>query len=325
MVFATNPFKPATKEQSKLRMALIGPSGSGKTWTALAIATELGKVALIDTERGSASKYAGNFDFHVMELTDYSPLKYIEAIKAAAQFGYDAVVIDSLSHAWNAPGGVLDMVDRAAKRSQSNNSFAAWRDVTPLHNQLIDALVGTPIHLIATMRSKTEYVLETNERGKTMPRKVGLAPVQRDGMEYEFDIFAEMDMDNNLIVSKTRCTALNGAVVAKPGKNIAEVIRAWLTDGEVPMLKVVEPGPAPEKSSEEIEAPGPAQPEERVERAYELCKEIMERKTFDAGYAYLLTLNELKSDTTAVYIMNRVVAIVEVGAHKKKKNSTREG
>lgn len=237
--FAVNPFKPATKEQSKLRMALIGPSGSGKTWTALSIASELGKVALIDTERGSASKYAGDFQFDVMELTDYSPLRYIEAIKAAAAFGYDVVVIDSLSHAWNAPGGVLDMVDKAAKRSQSNNSFAAWRDVTPVHNQLIDALVGTNIHLIATMRSKTEYVLETNERGKTMPRKVGLAPVQRDGMEYEFDIFAEMDVENTLMISKTRCSALNGAVIAKPGKNVAEVIKAWLTDGAIPELKVV--------------------------------------------------------------------------------------
>jgi len=259
-MFAANPFKPATKEQSKLRMALIGPSGSGKTWTALSIASELGKVALIDTERGSASKYAGDFKFDVLELSDYSPLKYIEAIKAAAQFGYDVVVIDSLSHAWNAPGGVLDMVDKAAKKSQSNNSFAAWRDVTPVHNQLIDALVGTDIHLIATMRSKTEYVLETNERGKTMPRKVGLAPVQRDGMEYEFDIFAEMDMENNLIISKSRCSALNGAVIPKPGKNVAEVVKAWLSDGEPVVLKLVDA-----ETGEITDAPAPAKPPRRVD------------------------------------------------------------
>lgn len=244
----SNPFAKATKKQAKLRLAIIGSSGSGKTYTALSIATGLGKTAVIDTERGSASKYAGLFEFDVLELTDYNPQKYIDAIKAAADNGYESIVIDSLSHAWNAQGGVLELVDKAAARSQSKNSFAAWRDVTPLHNKLIDAIVGAPVHVIATMRAKTEYVMEeviSNGRKTTMPRKVGLAPVQRDGMEYEFDVVADMDQENNFMVSKSRCFELNSAVIAKPGKDLVSTLKNWLTDGAIvdPPLKVVEDSP----------------------------------------------------------------------------------
>lgn len=228
----TMQFKKATKTQARLRLALIGPSGSGKTYSALAIGQHLGdRVALIDTERGSASKYADVFTFDTLELSTFSPLTYIEAIRAAGDAGYNVLVIDSLSHAWMGKEGALEQVDAAAKRNH-NNSYAAWRDVTPMHNQLIDAMLASPCHIIVTMRSKTEYVLEKDERtGKTAPKKVGMAPVQRDGMEYEFDVVADMDQENNLIVSKSRCPAMNGQVVNKPGKQVADTLREWLTDG----------------------------------------------------------------------------------------------
>lgn len=226
-----NSFKKATKSQAKLRMAITGPSGSGKTYTALSIGSVLGRVAVIDTERGSASKYADLFEFDVLELTEYHPRKYIDAIRAARDSGYEALIIDSLSHAWTGQGGVLELVDRAAKRSQNQNSFAAWRDVTPLHNQLVDTILGTSIHIIATMRSKTEYVLEKDDRGRSSPRKVGLAPVQRDGMEYEFDVVAEMDMENNLIISKSRCIPLTNVVINRPDAKLGETLKAWLSDG----------------------------------------------------------------------------------------------
>lgn len=229
------PFVPATKKQARLRMALIGPSGSGKTYTALTLASVFGKVAVIDTERGSASKYADKFTFDVLELTNYDPREYVKAIGEAARAGYDVLVIDSLSHAWNAVGGVLEMVDKVAARSQSKNNFTAWRDVTPLHNALVEAMLTAPLHIIVTMRTKTEYVLEQVERkGRivTEPRKVGLAPIQRDGIEYEFDVVGDMDLENNLVVSKTRCSTLTGGVFNRPGEDLAGVLRAWLTDGE---------------------------------------------------------------------------------------------
>jgi hypothetical protein len=220
--------KKASKKESKLRMALIGVSGSGKTYTSLAIGTELGqKVLVVDTERGSASKYADIFNFDVIELDDFAPLVFIEAIKLANANGYDCVILDSLSHAWMGRGGVLEMHDNASKRS--HNSFAAWRDVTPQHNALVDAMLQSKCHVIVTLRAKTEYVQDKDEKtGKTSVRKVGLAPVQRDGLEYEFDVVAEVDIDNNFIVNKTRCSALSGKVFNRAGLTVAEILRSWL-------------------------------------------------------------------------------------------------
>ncbi len=226
-------FRKATKTQSRLRMALYGVSGSGKTYSALAIATGLGgKIALIDTERGSASKYASRFDFDVLEMQPpYSPARYVEAIRAAEAEGYNILIIDSLTHAWSGQGGALEMVDNAAKRSQSQNTYTAWRDVTPEHNKLIDAMVSSKCHIIATLRSKAEYVLEPNRNGKMEPKKKGMAPIQRDGLEYEFDVVGEMNADNELIVQKSRCEALSGQVVSKPNGQVSDMLRAWLTDG----------------------------------------------------------------------------------------------
>lgn len=224
-------FQPATKRQARLRLALIGPAGSGKTYTALKVARRLGgRVALIDTERGSASKYADEFQFDTLQLATFSPETYVEAIHAAEQAGYDVLIIDSLSHAWVGKGGALEMADHAASR-QGENRFTAWRHVTPAHNSLVDAMTGSSMHVIATMRSKMEYTIDKDERGKSIPRKVGMQPVQREGMEYEFDVVGDLDQENALTISKTRCRALTGAVLAKPGDAFADTLKAWLTDG----------------------------------------------------------------------------------------------
>lgn len=226
-------FKKAIKSQLKGRIALIGISGSGKTFSALRIARGLGgTIAVIDTERGSASKYADEFDFDVLEPTSFHPERFIEAIKDAAAGGYGVLIIDSLSHAWMGKDGALELVDNAAARSQSKNTFTAWRDVTPLHNRLVDEILQFPGHVIVTMRAKSEYVMETNDRGKTAPRKVGLAPVQRDGLEYEFDLVADMDNDNNMIVTKTRCKAFHRAVIKTPTEDVGRDLLAWLDSGE---------------------------------------------------------------------------------------------
>lgn len=229
----TMTFQKATKKKAKLRLALVGPSGSGKTYTALSIAKHLGeRLAVLDTEHASASKYCDKFEFDTICPDTFSPQVYIDAIHAAAKAGYDVLVIDSLSHAWMGAGGALEMVDNAARKSQSRNTFTAWRDVTPLHNALIDAILSAPIHIIATMRAKTEYVME-DVNGKKMPRKVGIQPVQRDGMDYEFDVVCDLDEQHNLIVGKTRCDRLDGKSFRHAGREVAEVLSAWLSDGAV--------------------------------------------------------------------------------------------
>lgn len=231
-------FEKATRKQSRLRLALVGPSGSGKTYSALAIATGLGKrIAVIDTERGSASKYAGLFDFDQMQLETFHPQRYVDAITEAGKAGYDVLIIDSLSHAWIGKEGALDLVDSAAKRSKPGSSFNAWRDVTPLHNAMIDSILGSPLHVIVTLRTKTEYVVEKDERtGKSVPRKVGVAPVQREGTEYEFDVVGELDLQNALTIGKSRCPGLTGTVLSHPGTDFGRTLAEWLSDGAPPAV-----------------------------------------------------------------------------------------
>lgn len=229
-------FEKATKKKLKARVAIDGPSGSGKTYTALIAATALaqgGKIAVIDTERGSASLYSDKFDFDVLELTTFSPAVYTQAIKAAEKAGYEVIVIDSLSHAWEGEGGALDMADAATARMRSQNSYVAWREVTPVHREMVDTMLQSPAHIVATMRSKMEYVMERDAKsGKTLINKVGLAPIQRSGMEYEFTLVADMDLSNRLVVSKSRYEPYTGKTQIKPGIDFFQPFAEWLSRGE---------------------------------------------------------------------------------------------
>jgi hypothetical protein len=225
-------FKKATKAAAKLRLGLIGPAGSGKTMSALRVAHGLGgRVAVIDTERGSASLYSGErgMDFDVLELESYEAEKFIQAIAQAEAAGYDVLIIDSLSHAWAGKGGILEFVDQAAKRS-GGGSFSGWRDATPRHNQLVDAILGAKLHVICTLRSKVEHVIE-QVNGRTQVRKVGLQPVQRDGLEYEFTVVGDVTQDHELIITKTRAAWLKDKIIREAGEDLGKQLAAWLSAG----------------------------------------------------------------------------------------------
>jgi DNA polymerase III delta prime subunit len=261
-------FQKATRKQARLHLALIGPAGSGKTYTSLRVANELGgKVALIDTERSSACNYANLFGFDVCELDDYHPRNYIDAIKAAGEAGYNVLIIDSLSHAWSGKGGALEMVDKASKRSKSGNSFAAWREITPLHNELVETLLSYPGHVIVTMRAKMAYVQEKDNKGRVQIRKVGLQPLQRDGLEYEFDIVGDMDTDNNLVITKTRCPDLRGAVIHQPGGDFAAALLDWIELGHTSGDKSRRPATRGGHARREEPAEEPAPRQARARRA----------------------------------------------------------
>lgn len=228
-------FKKATKKQVKARIAIAGPSGSGKTYTGLVAATALaqgGQIAVIDTERGSASLYSDYFDFDVLELEPpFSPQVYKQAIRAAEDAGYGVILIDSLSHAWEGEGGALDLADEATARQRTPNSYTAWREVTPLHREMVDAILQSKAHIVATMRSKTEYAIESTN-GKTVIRKVGMAPIQRAGMEYEFTVVGDMDADNKIVISKSRFAPLQSKVQLKPDVSFFKPFVDWLNSGD---------------------------------------------------------------------------------------------
>lgn len=251
-------FTKAQKRKARLRLAIIGPAGSGKTRSALEIAAGLGsRIALIDTERESASLYSDLIPFDGVNLENFAPADYVKAIQAAEREGYDVLVIDSLSHAWSGKGGALEMVDRVAKTDTRGNSFNAWREVTPEHNKLVDAMLRCRCHLIVTMRTKTEYVIEKDERtGKNVPKKIGLAPIQREGLDYEFTVVGDIDLAHNLTITKTRCEALDGAVINKPGRELAATLIDWLESGAAEVTA----SPAPAAQDVSSAEPPPARP-----------------------------------------------------------------
>ena len=242
--------RKAERRKAKLRLALIGPTGSGKTYSALQMAFGLGgKVGMIDTENGSGDLYANVGEYDIITLEPpYTVQKYREAIQAFEQAKYDTVIIDSLTHAWSGEGGLLEKSSNLEKSGKVKNSFAAWREITPEHNKLVEEMLGSPCHIIGTMRVKTEYVLETNEKGKMVPRKVGLAPVQRDGLEYEFTVVMDVDASHVASASKDRTGMFDGWY-DRIGPDTGRMLLSWLNTGrdEAPP-----PPPAPKPRFRDI-------------------------------------------------------------------------
>lgn len=253
-------FKRAVKKNLYARIALIGVSGGGKTYTGLQIAKHLAgnkRVAVIDTEHGSASKYADLFNFDVIELTSFAPRLYRDAIYDAVKAGYGCILIDSLSHAWMGKDGVLEYKDIVAARAGKNN-YTAWREAGSEQTELVETILAAKIHIVVTMRSKMEYVQEKDERGNTQIRKIGLQPVQRDGMEYEFDLIADMS-EGKLIVDKTRCSKLDGKAFNRDGEACARIFLDWLTNGLATPCEAI--GIDPVAQAERADAAGQTPPE----------------------------------------------------------------
>ena len=237
-------FTEVTREKSKLRLALAGPSGSGKTLSSLLIAYGITgdwkKIALIDTEHGRAKFYANRSDFETgtflyQEMSPpYSPDRYKRMVSEGVEaVGSDGVVIvDSFSHAWDNEGGVLD-IKSSIERSQTNKTnFSAWDEAGKIQNNLVNAILSAECHVIVTLRTKMAYAMEQNEKGKTVPVKIGLAPVQRENTEYEFDIVLNIARNHIACASKdtTFLDSWNDIITPELGKSLKE----WLDNGVEP-------------------------------------------------------------------------------------------
>lgn len=245
MAFA---FKKAQRSLSKLRLAIQGPSGSGKTYGALQLAKGLGgRIAVIDTERGSASLYSdieGMPEFDVLDLdAPFTPERYIEAITAAEQAGYDILIIDSMTHEWSGVGGCLEINDALARSRYKGNSWAAWNEVTPRHRKFVDKMLTSTCHIIATMRSKTDTV--QNERnGRKVVEKVGIKTEQRDGMDYEFTIvFDVTPTDHIATTSKDRTALFNDPMILNV--EVGQKIASWLSSAKPAPVPAPAVAPAP--------------------------------------------------------------------------------
>jgi hypothetical protein len=230
-------FKEAERTRLYLRCALFGPSGSGKTMTALRMAKGIAdktgcRFAVIDTEARSASKYADRYRFIVDNLEKKTIDHYIASMDDAARHGYQVLVIDSLSHAWRE---LTEEVDRITQASNSKNSILSWGKVGPKQKRFIEAILNFPGHIIVTMRSKTEWVIGEGRNGKTAPQKLGLAPEQGEGIEYEFDLLMEMNQSHHALITKDRTGKFQDETIEKPGEEFGVALCDWLSGDQTKM------------------------------------------------------------------------------------------
>lgn len=223
-------FNKAERKRSKLRLALCGVSGSGKTTAALRVARGLGgKTALIDTENGSASLYADRFDFDVLELeAPYTPQRFIEAIEAAERAGYENVIIDSMSHEWVGSGGCLEMND-TLKAKFKGNSFGAWAEVGKQHIKFLEKIVTSKVHIIATVRMKSEHVQDDKTKRVS---KVGMKYEMRDDFEYEFTSVFNIDRDSHLAIASKDRTSIFGEDLHNLDEQLGVALLDWLSSGK---------------------------------------------------------------------------------------------
>lgn len=241
----TFTFTPATREQARARIGLQGPAGSGKTKSALRIAEGLaqgGTIGVADTERGSALKYApvpdkpelGGHGFLHLPMDRHDPRDLIKVVRAAEEVGLAVLVVDSWSHFWNGRGGLLEIVEEAGSAKGAGGTFGGWRTGNPIEQEMLDAILRFRGHLIVTMRTKGDYVIE----GKKVT-KVGVKAVQREGAEYELDVVMDM-VEGTATVTKTRYTPLDGQVIHHPGEDVGEMILEQLGQGVDPVQALVD-------------------------------------------------------------------------------------
>ena len=235
--------RKAERKAVKIKLAITGPSGAGKTMGSLLVAKGLsgeGKVLVIDSEDGSSNLYADHplvgTEFDVLEIeAPYTITKYLKALEAGQNAGYEVIVIDSISHAWAGEGGLLDKKS-ALDAGGRGNSYTNWSSITKEQEQFKAKIIHSNCHVIVTMRSKQEYIVESNDKGKQAPRKVGLAPIQRDGMEYEFTTVFDCGMDHSFQVSKDRTGIFDGRIEKLTVKTGIE-IKEWLSSGKQTVKK----------------------------------------------------------------------------------------
>lgn len=220
-------FRKAARKQAKIKIGLQGSSGSGKSYSSLLLAfglvSDWSKIVVIDSENNSADLYAHLGEYNVIPISaPFTPEKYVEAISLAIQHGMEAIVIDSISHEWEY------LVDYHS--NMQGNSFQNWGKITPRHNAFINAVLQAPAHVIATIRSKQDYVL-SEKNGKMVPEKVGLKGITRDGMDYELTVVFDVDARHLAKASKDRTNLF----VNKPDFQITvdtgKQIRAWCEMG----------------------------------------------------------------------------------------------
>ena len=224
--------RQASRKKAKIRLGLSAISGGGKTYSALLIAKGLAhgdfkKVAVIDTENGSADLYSHLGAYNVFTLkAPFTPEKYVEAIKICETANMEVIIVDSITHEWDGVGGILNIAD-----SMTGNSYTNWAKITPRHNAFIQSILQSDCHMITTVRRKQDYEMTTNSNGKLVPQKVGLKEVTREGFEYELTVNLELDTKHNASCSKDRTGLFVGKPDFVPTEETGKSLLEWCESG----------------------------------------------------------------------------------------------
>lgn len=232
-------FQKATRQQVKLKLALTGPAGSGKTMSANMLARGLvgpeGRIALLDTENESASLYSDRFNFDVCNIgraEKEDPNAYIKPIRAAIEAGYDCLIVDSFSHIWEAVLSYKGKMDAAG-----GNSFTNWNKAGEKFANALNEVLFAPVHVIVCLRAKTEYVIEQNEKGKAIPRKIGMAPITRAGTDFEFTTVFDLSVEGHFASTSKDRTGLFDEKIFVITEDTGREIGDWLRSGNSPTVE----------------------------------------------------------------------------------------
>lgn len=236
--------RKAERKQAKLRIGLSAPSGAGKTYSALKLARGLAdswdKIAIIDTENGSAELYSDLGTYNVLTLeAPFSPERYIEAIQACEKAGMQVIILDSATHEWDGKGGLLETNELLAQTKFKGNTWAAWSVTTPKHRKFIEAITTSPCHIITTVRSKTDTIQTEDKKIK----KVGMKEIQREGYEYELTINFNIDRDGHYATASKDRTGLfidldPFVISEETGKKILEWNQGGAVDVEAQKVRI---------------------------------------------------------------------------------------
>lgn len=226
-----NQLRKATRQKAKIRLGLSSVSGGGKTYSALLIAYGItgdwAKIAVIDTENGSADLYSHLGDYNVLPLLPpYTPERYIDAVKDCESAGMEVIIVDSITHEWEGKGGCLEI-----HSAMTGNSYTNWAAITPRHQAFIDSILQSKCHVITTVRRKQDYEMTKNDNGKVQVQKAGLKEITREGFEYELTVNLELDIKHNATSSKDRTGLFMGKPAFIPSVETGQMIRDWCESG----------------------------------------------------------------------------------------------
>ena len=233
--------KVAKRKQVKLKLNLSAPSGAGKTMGALLMAKGMvgdwSKIAVIDTENGSASLYDHLGQYNIIDLKPpFSPERYIQAIDTCLNAGIECIIIDSSTHEWSGAGGCIESNERLAQSKFKGNSWSAWSETTPKHDSFVNKVLQCDAHIITCTRSKMETIMGEDKKVK----KLGMKDIQRDGWEYELTVSLTIDRDTHMaIASKDRTNIFEGKDPFVITENTGKLIREWCDKGEIPTLPIM--------------------------------------------------------------------------------------